>query len=311
MRVDGHVHVWDLAVREQPWTASLPALRRSFGLADLGPSLDAHGIDAVVLVQTVCVPEETPELLSLAATHGEAGTAAHDEGRTVRLLLEGRAGSRPSATGRVAGVVGWVDLCAADVGARLRSLRAGAGGAALVGIRHQVQEEDDPRWLCRPDVRRGLGAVAEAGLVYELLVRPPQLASVIETVAALPELRFVLDHGAKPDVSAPVSDEWRRAIRALARHDNLVAKLSGLTSEAGGTDWTVESLRPFARTLMEEFGPERLMFGSDWPVCRLGGGYDATIAATEAWLAEWGPDERSLVFGGVAERVYGLGATRR
>jgi L-fuconolactonase len=282
MRVDSHVHVWDLAVREQPWTASLPVLRRSFTLADLTPSLAAHQIDRVVLVQTVCVAAETPEMLTLAA--GEE---------------------------RVGGVVGWVDLCVSDVAARLQALRAGEGGAALVGIRHQVQEEDDPLWLCRANVRRGLEAVADAGLVYELVVRPPQLEAVLDTVTALPHLRFVLDHGAKPDVSAPVSAEWREAMHRLGARGNVVAKLSGLTSEAGAAGWTVESLRPFAEPLIDAFGVERLMFGSDWPVCLLGGGYDATIEATQAWLGDRSDAERELVFGGVAARVYGLEASAR
>ncbi len=278
MRLDSHVHVWDLAVRDQPWTASLPALRRSFSFADLIPSLDAHGIDGVVLVQTVCVAEETPELLSLAASEQ-----------------------------RVLAVVGWVDLCAADVAERLRALGAGEGGAALAGIRHQVQEETDPRWLCREEVRRGLRAVAEAGLVYELVVRPPQLPAVLDTVAALPQVRFVLDHGAKPELAAAPDTDWREAMATLADCPNVVAKLSGLTSEAE-PGWTAEALRPFASTLMDAFGAERIMFGSDWPVCLLGGGYEVTIEAARAWLDVWGPREHGLVFGATAAHVYGLGA---
>jgi L-fucono-1,5-lactonase len=281
MRVDTHVHVWDLAVRDQPWTAPLPALRRSFGLAELAPSLDAHAFDAVVLVQTVCVAEETPELLSLAA---------HEK--------------------RVAGVVGWVDLTAPDVHAQLATLRGSEVGESLVGIRHQVQEEEDPRWLCREDVRRGLRAIAGAGLVYELVVRPPQLESVLDTVTTVPELRFVLDHAAKPDVSKPPAADWQSAIQALGDRDNVVAKLSGLTSEAG-PEVCVEALRPFADVLLSAFGAERLMFGSDWPVCLLGGGYDLTVRATRAWLDGWGPHEREQVFGATAARVYGLGVEDR
>ncbi|HEY3775840.1 MAG TPA: amidohydrolase family protein [Solirubrobacteraceae bacterium] len=277
MRIDAHAHLWDLAVRDQPWTASLPALRRSFSIDDLAPSLDTHGIDSVVLVQTVCVAEETPEMLALAAREP-----------------------------RVAGVVGWVDLTAADVTAHLRALRAAEGGAALIGIRHQVQEEDDPRWLCRPDVRRGLSEVADAGLAYELVVRPPQLAAVLDTARAIPRLRFVLDHGAKPDVSGSPSPRWREAISELGALPNMAAKLSGLTSE-GGANWTVEGLRPFAEALIGAFAADRLMFGSDWPVCLLGGGYDATIDATGAWLGGCSPEQRELVFGATAARVYGFG----
>jgi L-fuconolactonase len=277
VRLDSHVHVWDLAVRDQPWTASLPALRRSFSVADIIPWLDAYGIDGVVLVQTVCVAEETPELLSLAASER-----------------------------RVKAVVGWVDLGAPDVAERLSALRAGKGGATLAGIRHQVQEEADPRWLCREEVRRGLRAVADAGLAYELVVRPPQLAAALDTVTALPQLRFVLDHGAKPELAAPPAADWREAMAALAARPNVVAKLSGLTSEARA-GWTVEALRPFAETLMDAFGAERLMFGSDWPVCLLGGGYEVTIEAARAWLEPWGQHELALVFGATAARVYEMG----
>ncbi len=201
--------------------------------------------------------------------------------------------------------MGWVDLTAGDVAARLAALRAGEGGGALVGIRHQVQEEDDPRWLCREDVRRGLRAVADAGLVYELVVRPPQLDAVLDTVSALPRLRFVLDHGAKPDLTRPPGARWRAAMGALAAQGNVVAKLSGLTSEAG-PGGTAQPLAPFAHTLLHAFGADRLMFGSDWPVCLLGGGYDVTIGAARAWLADVGARERELVFGTVAASVYGL-----
>jgi len=278
VRVDAHVHVWDLAVRDQPWTADLPELRRSFALAELAPSLAAHAIETAVLVQTVCVPEETPEFLALAA-----------------------------AEPVISGVVGWVDLTAAsaDVAARVAALRALPGGAALVGIRHQVQEEHDPRWLCRDEVRRGLAEVARAGLAYDLVVRPPQLAATLETARALPELRFVLDHAGKPDPTRPPSPQWTAAIDALGALDNVTAKLSGLTSEAG-PEWTLDGLRRFADALLTAFGPDRVLFGSDWPVCRLGGGYDATIAAMEALCAGLSAAERAAVFGETAARVYGL-----
>ena len=218
LRVDAHHHVWDLAVRDQPWTAELPALRRSFALADLRPHLDAHGIGATVVVQTVCVPGETPELLALAA-----------------------------AEPLVAGVVGWVDLTAPDVADRLSGLRTRPGGAALVGVRHQVQEEPDPRWLCRPDVRHGLAAVADAGLAYDLVVTAAQLPAVVGTARALPQLRLVLDHAGKPPVRDRRLEPWRTQIAALARCPNTTVKLSGLVTEADHDAWTVADLRPVRR----------------------------------------------------------------
>ncbi|HWE58631.1 MAG TPA: amidohydrolase family protein [Solirubrobacteraceae bacterium] len=275
-RIDAHHHVWDLGVRDQAWTAGLPALRRSFSLDDLRPSMAAHRIDATVLVQTVCVPEETIELLELATREPQ-----------------------------VAGVVGWVELSAPTLSETLARLKAGPGGGRLVGIRHQVQEEPDPSFLKRREVRRGLRAVAEAGLVYELLVRERQLNAAVDVTRALPELRFVLDHAAKPEVDSLPTDGWTRAIESLAALPNVVVKLSGLTSEAP-SGWTLEMLRPFADTLLSRFGPKRLMFGSDWPVCILGGGYDVTIAATEALTQHCDESERRAMFGGVAVETYGL-----
>jgi L-fuconolactonase len=275
-RIDAHHHVWDLSVRDQPWTAALPALRRSFSVDDLRPALAAHRIDATVLVQTVCVPEETSEMLELATREP-----------------------------RVAGVVGWVELSAPDISETLARLRTGPGGGLLVGVRHQVQEEPDPDFLKRPEVRRGLRAVADAGLVYELLVRPHQLEAAFEVTRALPELRFVLDHAGKPEVGNPPTDGWMRALESLAALPNIVVKLSGLTSEAS-PGWTLEMLRPFADALLSRFGPERLMFGSDWPVCILGGGYDVTIAATEELTRGCDEAERRAVFGDVAVETYGL-----
>jgi L-fuconolactonase len=277
MGVDAHLHVWDLSVRDQPWTADLPALRRSFSLADVTPALARHNVEGVVLVQTVCAAGETPEFLALAA----AGPP-------------------------VAGVVGWTDLTAPGVADRLARLRALTGGEALVGIRHGVQDEADPRWLCRDDVRRGLAAVAEAGLVFDLVVRPPQWPAVVQTARALPGLTFVLDHLGKPDPTRPPTPEWSSLIAGLGALPNVAAKLSGLTSEAG-EGWTLATLEPFVTALLRQFGPSRVMFGSDWPVCRLGGGYEATFEAMSALCDSLTAGERAAVFGETARRVYGLG----
>ena len=279
MRIDAHHHVWDLDVRDQPWTANLAPLRRSFGFGELRPSLLAHQVDATVVVQTIPVAAETPELLALAA----------DEPM-------------------VAGVVGWVDLTAPDVGARLADLRSGPGGDRLVGVRHGVQAEPDPRWLCRPDVRRGLAAVAEAGLAYDLLVVPVQMPAAVETVTALPDLRFVLDHAGKPALASGEIASWRADIHALAALPNVAVKLSGLITEADHASWTVQQLRPVARTLLESFGPQRMMFGSDWPVCLLAGSYDDVLAAAAVLTAHLDERELAAVFGGSATLWYGLGA---
>jgi len=276
MRIDSHHHVWDLAVRDQPWIDSRSSLHRSFALSDVQPALATNHFDRTVIVQTITVPDETPELLGLA-----------------------------QAEPTLAGVVGWLDLTAPDVPTRLAALGAQPGGESLVGIRHQVQEETDPRWLCRSDVRRGLAAVAEAGLAYDLLVVPAQLPAAIETVAALPELRFVLDHAGKPDIAHGGLDGWRARIDELGALPNVAVKLSGLATEAG-PDWTVDQLRPYAGVLFDAFGAGRIMFGSDWPVCLLVTSYDGWVDAAEQLTAELSDDEREAVFGGTAARWYGL-----
>jgi L-fuconolactonase len=275
-RIDAHHHVWDLAVRDQPWIAgeALAPLRRSFGIEELERELEAHGIGRTVVVQTVSVPEETPELLTLG--------------------------------GRVAGVVGWVDLRASDVDERLAALRAGPGGERLVGIRHEVQAEPDPEWLCRADVRRGLRAVAAAGLAYDLLTLPSQLPAATATARALPEARFVLDHLSKPPIATGELERWATAVRALAAHANVTCKLSGMVTEADWGRWTVADLRPYADVVLDAFGRARMMFGSDWPVCTLAATYGDVVAAARELTAGLSEDERDAVFGGTAAAVYGL-----
>ncbi|MCL8017145.1 amidohydrolase [Streptomyces sp. AS02] len=277
--VDAHHHVWDLSVRDQDWIIGpeLTPLRRDFTLSHLEPEARAAGVVATVLVQTVTVPEETPEFLALAA-----------------------------GSDLVAGVVGWTDLTAPDVAYALAELRKGLGGEYLVGIRHQVQGEPDPRWLLRTDVMRGLTALAEAGLVHDLVVKPHQLATAVEVAECLPELTFVLDHLGKPPIASGELGPWAGLVRRLARLPNTICKLSGMVTEADWGSWTVEDLKPYADTVLDAFGPERLMFGSDWPVCRLAAPYAQVIAAAGELTAGLDPAERHQVFSGTAVRTYGL-----
>lgn len=277
--VDAHHHVWDLSVRDQDWITGpeLQPLRRNFGVGDLAPEARAAGVGRTVLVQTITVPEETPEFLALAAEYE-----------------------------LIAGVVGWTDLTRPDIADELSRLRELTGGRYLKGIRHQVQGEADPEWLLRADVRRGLAAVAEAGLVYDLVVLPHQLPACAEAAADLPELTFVLDHSGKPPIASGTREPWTRDVRALAALPNTVCKLSGLVTEADLTNWTVTDLRPYADTVLEAFGPGRLMFGSDWPVCTLAATYGEVLAAATELTAALCDAERAQVFEGTAARVYGL-----
>jgi L-fuconolactonase len=278
--IDAHHHVWDLAVRDQPWIKADWPIRRSYTLADLAGSATAAGVEATVLVQTVPDPAETPEFLALAAS---------------------------SETPTVAGVVGWVDLTAPDVADALAALTEAEGGDRLVGLRHGVQAEADPRWLCRPDVRRGLRAVGAAGLAYDLLTLPHQLPAAVETARDLPEVRFVLDHLSKPLIARGETTPWADDLRALADRPNVAAKLSGLVTEADWTQWSVEGLRPYADVALEAFGPDRLMFGSDWPVCLLAAGsYGEVVDAARELTAGLSGAERAEVFAGTARRWYRL-----
>lgn len=277
--VDSHHHVWDLSVRDQEWISgdALAPIRRNFSLADLLPEARAAGVTATVLVQTVTVADETPEFLALAAD-----------------------------SDLVAGVVGWIDLTRPDAADTLAGLRQLPGGQHLVGIRHQVQGEPDPQWLLRPDVRRGLAAVGAAGLAYDLVVLPHQLPACVRSAQEHPELTFVLDHLGKPPIASGDLEPWSTAVRTLAALPNTVCKLSGLVTEADRKSWTVDDLRPYADIALDAFGPGRLMFGSDWPVCTLAATYAEVIDIARELTSSLNDSECADLFAGTATRVYRL-----
>ena len=225
----------------------------------------------------VTVPGETPELLALAA-----------------------------GSDLIAGVVGWADLTAPDIADRIAALAELPGGAKLVGLRHQVQGEPDPDWLTRPDVLRGLAVAARAGLVYDLVITSGQLAASARAAAAVPDLLFVLDHLGKPPIAAGRTEPWAEDLRGLAALPNTSAKLSGLVTEADWRRWQVADLRPYADAALDAFGPDRLMFGSDWPVCTLAASYPDVLAAARTLTEQLSPAEREAVFSGTATAAYGL-----
>jgi L-fuconolactonase len=278
--VDAHHHLWDPGAREYAWMAgpALAPIRRPFTVEDLRREVAAAGVTHTVAVQAVGDLGETEELLAAAAASG----------------------------GLVAGVVGWVDLTAPDVAEALDRLRAGPGGERLVGVRHQVQDEADPAWLGRADVRRGLRAVADAGLAYDLLVLVRQLPAARAAVAALPDARFVLDHAAKPAIAAGELEPWAGELAALARLPNVACKLSGLVTEAGWDDWDAGRIRPYGDHVLGAFGPERVMFGSDWPVCRLAASYGQVRELADTLVAGLSPAERAAVFHRTAAEAYRL-----
>ncbi|MFI7101503.1 amidohydrolase family protein [Streptomyces sp. NPDC050161] len=275
MRIDAHHHLWNLGRRPQPWMDGPWAdpIRRDFTLSDLAPQLAAHGIEGTVLVQSSSSYEETAELLAVAAGEGP-----------------------------VRGVVGWADLTDPALGEASAAL-----GPGLVGIRHQVQDEPDPDWLTRPDVLRGLRTLAAAGLVYDLLVTPRELPAALAAARAVPELSFVLDHAGKPPVARGARLPWAGHLTAIARLPNVSCKLSGLVTEADWTTWRPDQLLPYARHVLDAFGPDRVLFGSDWPVCTLAARYDEVVALAESATGHLTAAERAAVFGGTAARVYGIG----
>jgi L-fuconolactonase len=253
--IDAHHHLWDPARAAYPWmTDDVAALRRRYGPEHLEPLLLEHGVAGTVVVQARTELAETRELLETAA-----------------------------AQPWVLAVVGWIDL-ESDVPAQLADL-----DGPLVGVRHFVQDEPDPHWLLRPEVQRGITAVGDAGLVYDLLVRPTQLPAAVETARRSPGVRFVLDHVGK----RPPGDDsaWREGVAALADLPNVVCKVSGVY-----TEHDPEGTVAFA---LEWFGTDRCMFGSDWPVSTLAVEYGETLA-----VAGRDPD----VLGGTATRWYGLAA---
>lgn len=274
-RIDAHQHIWELATGRYAWpTAAEGAIFRSFAPADLAPELARSGIDGTVLVQAAD---------SLADTDA---------------MVEAKA-----ANAWILGIVGWAPLDDADAASRAIEPRLDRG---LRGIRHLVHHEPDPDWLIRPDVRAGLARVASFGLAFDVVaVFPDHLRHVPRIADEHPDLTFVIDHLAKPPIRAAGWDRWRLELDAAARRPNVVAKVSGLDT-AAGQGWTVDEIRPSVDVAIEAFGPGRLLFGSDWPVCRQVSSYGEVVDATERWVSELSRDERAAVLGGNAERVYRL-----
>jgi L-fuconolactonase len=279
MTVDAHHHLWDLHVRAHEWLRApeYKPIWRDFGLEELEAQARACGVDKTILVQVAASADETREFLAYAA-----------------------------CTRLIAGVVGWMDLTAPGPAEQLARIRGGAGGQRLVGVRHLVQDEPDPAWLDRAEVRAGLAAVGAAGLPYDLLVRPAQAEAALRAVRDLPDQVFVLDHLGKPPIAAGELEPWADWIRDMAAEPHVVCKLSGLVTEADWGTWTVPDLRPYTEIALEAFGPDRIMFGSDWPVCVLAGSYDEVFHAATDLTAQLGAAEREAVFGGTATRVYGI-----
>jgi L-fuconolactonase len=272
MRIDAHHHLWSLARGDYGWlTPELAPIYRDFGLPDLMPHLAAAGIEGTILVQAAPTEAETLYLLDVA-----------------------------NIAELVRGVVGWTDFDAADAVARIDALCA---QKLLVGLRPMVQDIADDDWLLRPALAPLLAAMGRGDLVFDALVKPRHLQKLLQVVDRHSDLTFVLDHCGKPALGSGETESWRRDLALLAERPNVVCKLSGLVTEAK-PDWQPADLRRTVDHVLVCFSPQRVLWGSDWPVVNLAGGYAQWLAATEALLADLSPHEKADILGGTAARIY-------
>jgi L-fuconolactonase len=276
--IDVHHHLWKLDLPFQYGWLDAPALgkiRRDFLPEDLEPLIRAEGIDRTIFVQTQHDVEENRWVLGLAERHPF-----------------------------LAGVVGWVDLASADCERQVEEFRQ---FPKFVGVRHVVQDEPDDDFLIREEFLRGLKVLEKNGVPFDLLLYVKHLRHVPTLARALPELPMVIDHLAKPRIKDHATDDWLPGFREAAAFPNVSCKLSGMVTEADWENWTADDLRPYVQSALDLFGPDRLMFGSDWPVCELAATYAEVHEAAVATLGPISSSERRAIFGGTAARFYGIG----
>ena len=275
MTIDSHQHFWKYDPQEYRWIGdSMKMLRRDFLPDDLEPHLKQNGFDGCIAVQARQTLEETNWLLELAARYSF-----------------------------IKAVVGWVDLRSPEVRFQLESVSA---NPKLAGIRHIVQSEPDDRFLLQPDFLRGIAALGEFNLAYDILIYGRHLPVAAEFVARFPQQRFVLDHLGKPDIGRHELTSWSREIRKMAKFLNVYCKLSGMVTEADWDNWTEQDFAPYLDVAFECFGPARLLIGSDWPVCTVAGNYSRVMDIVRNYLSRLPPEAREAVLGKTAMEAYGL-----
>ena len=273
--IDSHQHFWRYSPATHPWIdARMEGLKRDFLPEDLRPLLEASGISGSVAVQASASLDDTRFLLEQAGRHDF-----------------------------IKGVVGWVDLRSPEVEQQLAGF---AANPRFKGVRHPAQDEPDDRFLVRDDVLNGISTLESFGLTYDILVYARQLPAAIDLVRRFPRQRFVLDHLGKPEVRAGGMSPWREQMGELARLANVCCKVSGLVTEASWTGWKADDLRPYLDVVFDCFRADRLMLGSDWPVCTLAGSYPAVVAVVKDYVAARPRPEQQAVLGGTARRFYGL-----
>ncbi len=275
MKIDAHQHFWHFDPVRDAWiTESMTTLRRDFSPADLKPCLDQHGFDGCVAIQADQTEDETTFLLGLANEHDF-----------------------------IKGVVGWVDLRASNLRDRLDHFTQ---FPKLKGFRHVVQSEPDELFMLRTEFLAGIRTLGAYDFTYDLLIYPNHLGVAREVVARFPNQKFVLDHLAKPYIRQGIVDRWKPDIQALARHENVSCKLSGMVTEADPEHWQREDFRPYLDVVVEAFGPDRLLFGSDWPVCLLAAHYDQVVELVEDYVGGFTETEKAKIWGGNAVKFYNL-----
>jgi len=279
MRIDSHHHVWDLSVREQGWMVgeALNPIKRNFSINDLRQAITGCGIDKTVVVQTVTNYDETPELLELADTDD-----------------------------LVAGVVGFLKIDAEDAIAHLDSYQSLRGFKYLVGIRDIAHDYEDVKYLSKPQVIKNVQELGKRGLVYDLLTKTPHMRAAIDLVKACPNTKFVLDHISKPYIAKADMQPWADQITELASFENVVVKVSGLFTEADWKNWKKEDFWPYLEHITKSFTPNRMMFGSDWPVCLLAATYKQSIDLVEEFTSKFSESEKNFFWAGTANKAYGL-----
>ncbi len=276
MRIDSHQHFWKAARGDYHWMSpAVQVLCRDYLPADLQPLLQKNKIDRTILVQAAQTRAETDFLLELAAQHDF-----------------------------IAGVIGWLDMDSPNFP---RELELYSKRPKFLGIRPMLQDIADDQWILRPRVVESLGLVAERGLPFEFLTYTRHLPHVVTVLKSVPNLHAVVDHVSKPEIKNRKLDPWRSLMAQVAKHPNVYCKLSGMITEADLKAWTPADLRPYVEHVLTAFGPDRVMFGSDWPVCLLAGSYDQALGALETLLKpRLNQRQKDAVFGGNAARFYKL-----
>ena len=271
-RLDSHQHFWRYDAAQYPWIPTGSPLQRDWLPADLAALQQPLGFDGSIAVQARQSLTESRWLLELA-----------------------------DADSRIKGVVGWVDLQSEHVGEQLAEF---ARHPSLVGVRHVVQDEPDDNFMLRPAFVRGIGALQDFGLTYDLLIFPKQLPAAIELVRRFPEQPFVLDHIAKPFIKTGTLSPWREQIQELAQFPNVLCKVSGMVTEADHGAWRPDDFRPYLDVVSNAFGEDRLMFGSDWPVCLLAADYGRVVSLIRDYAAQLSAPAQAKLFGGNAAKFY-------